>query len=129
MLFGWATLVMGTIAVMTHMAPPRRWRRLLRHVDRLTALSFAARRATTSYVMPAVHRVSRVAGGANCLVRALTTRTLLAAHDRPAQLVFGVRKTPAGSLCAHAWLMFDGVVVEGGATDPYVALPDLGQRV
>src|SRR5262249_48321023 len=103
MLFGWATLVVGTLAVMTRIAPPRRWRRLLWHVERLTALSCATRYVNTRDVLLAVHGASRVAGGANCLVRALTTRTLLAAHDRPAQLVFGVRKTPAGSLCAHAW--------------------------
>ena len=55
---------------------------------------------------------------ANCLVQAMTVRTLLAKHKHPYVMFFGVAKTTDSmsetELYAHAWVTCGGVYVTGG---------------
>lgn len=65
----------------------------------------------------AVRRASRLVPGATCLPRALATRVMLERRGIPNALRFGVAKSAAGELEAHAWIEVDGRVVVGDLPD------------
>jgi hypothetical protein len=59
-----------------------------------------------------------------CLRRAVTLAVLLRRDGRDAEVVIGVRRSPAGELEAHAWLRCDGEepFLESGPTDCFMPL-------
>jgi len=65
----------------------------------------------------AVRRSSRLLPAATCLPQALTTRVMLERRGIPNELLFGVAKSDAGALEAHAWVEVDDEVVVGRLRD------------
>src|SRR3990172_4864796 len=53
----------------------------------------------------------------SCLIKALAAQMLLARQAYLTTLRLGVRLTPDGKLCAHAWLEREGAVVIGQLPD------------
>ncbi|MEO6802787.1 MAG: lasso peptide biosynthesis B2 protein [Granulicella sp.] len=75
-------------------------------------------------IAPAIHALdksSRRLPFANCLIRALALRMLLARRDIATELHIGARKDEQGQFAAHAWLTCNGTILVGGddATDLY----------
>jgi Transglutaminase-like superfamily len=71
----------------------------------------------------AVRASSRFVPGATCLTQALTAQALLARSGYESRLEIGVTKDEAGRFRAHAWVVFAGAIVIGGAeADRYVPL-------
>src|SRR5690348_2585800 len=122
---------MTFVAIAVRVWQRRFWRRLLRQAEGLSSALPLLRSAGTADVLLAVGRAGRVVPhGSNCLVRALTARTLMAPAAQAPQIVVGVRKTADGGLQAHAWLYCNGaLVMGGGAPEAYEPLPDLGHRL
>ena len=75
----------------------------------------------------AVRRSSRLVPAATCLPQALATRVMLERRGVANALRFGVAKSEAGVLEAHAWVEVDDVVVVGDLGDlaRFHRLPDL----
>ena len=51
---------------------------------------------------------------ANCLVRAVALRMLLARREIATEVHIGARKDEQGQFAAHAWLTYNGIIVVGG---------------
>ena len=75
----------------------------------------------------AVRRSSRLVPAATCLPQALATRVMLERRGVANALRFGVAKSEAGVLEAHAWVEVDDVVIVGDLGDlaRFHRLPDL----
>ena len=75
----------------------------------------------------AVSVAQRLVPDATCLCQALATEALLAQGGHPAELRFGVIKTDAGRLSAHAWVESEGHIVIGDLRQlsSYAPLPPL----
>src|SRR5690242_3056828 len=75
----------------------------------------------------AVSTARRLVPRASCLCQALVTEALLAQGGYPAELRFGVVKTDADRLSAHAWVESEGRIVIGDLQDlsGYAPLPPL----
>src|SRR5947209_3720997 len=96
-----ALTIMSIAIVVTRMLPYERCRRVAR---RLSRLGHRGDMLATSprLIVRAVDTASRILpGGANCLVRAITGRALMARHGLESELVIGVAKSPAGTLESH----------------------------
>jgi hypothetical protein len=68
-------------------------------------------------IAPAIHaldRSSRRLAFANCLIRALALRMLLAQRDIATDLHIGARKDEHGEFAAHAWLTYNDIILVGG---------------
>ncbi len=64
---------------------------------------------------------------ATCLVRAIAGQAFLARHGHQTDLRIGVLKDETEKrVKAHAWLESQGMVLLGGAVEPYTAFPTLG---
>jgi hypothetical protein len=64
----------------------------------------------------------RLGRSSTCLVRALVAELVLGANDGPVTLTIGVKRTPTGTLEAHAWVTRQGRVVLGATSDHYIPL-------
>jgi hypothetical protein len=64
----------------------------------------------------------RLGRSSTCLVRALVAELVLGANDGPVILTIGVKRTPTGTLEAHAWVTRQGRVVMGATSDHYIPL-------
>lgn len=83
---------------------------------------------TREQIRWAIAHASRVVPKATCLPQALAAESLLARSGLPAELHIGVRKTPDGTLEAHAWVESNGRIVVGDlpwGLDGYTRLPKL----
>ena len=129
LLFARASLVMATVVVMVRLLPYGAWRRLSLALGRVREGADAG--TAPDAIVRAVDRASRVVpGGANCLVRALTTRRLLARHGLSSTLVLGVAKGSACELRAHAWLQQNGRILVGGqGGEGFLPMPDVDGRL
>jgi hypothetical protein len=67
----------------------------------------------TDRIIWAVNKASLVVPGSNCLVRALTTHTLMKQSGIPSKLQVGVAKDDRGRLLSHAWVECNNRVVIG----------------
>ncbi len=69
----------------------------------------------------ALEKSTRRAAFANCLIRAVALRMMLARRDIATDLHIGARKDEQGEFAAHAWLTWNGTILVGGgdATDLY----------
>ncbi|NYF78403.1 lasso peptide biosynthesis B2 protein [Granulicella arctica] len=70
-----------------------------------------------SEIAPAIHALeksSRRLTFANCLIRALALRMLLASRNIPTDLHIGARKDEQGQFAAHAWLTHNDTILIGG---------------
>ncbi len=68
-------------------------------------------------IAPAIHALdksSRRLAFANCLIRALALRMLLASRDIATDLHIGARKDEHGQFAAHAWLTCNDTILVGG---------------
>jgi len=68
-------------------------------------------------IAPAIHALdksSRRLAFANCLIRALALRMLLAHRDIATDLHIGARKDEQGQFAAHAWLTYNDIILVGG---------------
>jgi hypothetical protein len=64
---------------------------------------------------------------ATCLVQAMAGQVFLARHGHQTDLRIGVLKDQSEKrVKAHAWLESQGLVLLGGAVEPYIAFPTLG---
>jgi hypothetical protein len=73
--------------------------------------------ALPSEIAPAIHALdksSRRLTFANCLIRALALRMLLARRDIPTEVHIGARKDEQGQFAAHAWLTYNDTILVGG---------------
>jgi hypothetical protein len=73
--------------------------------------------ALPSEIAPAIHALdksSRRLAFANCLIRALALRMLLARRDIATDLHIGARKDEHGQFAAHAWLTYNDTILVGG---------------
>lgn len=69
---------------------------------------------SVGFIVRAVKAASRYTpGGAMCLVRALTTQSLLGRYGYPHELRIGVARNAANGLEAHAWIEYKGQVIIG----------------
>jgi hypothetical protein len=59
-----------------------------------------------------------------CLIRALVAELVLDSNDGPVSLTIGVRRTAAGTLEAHAWLVREDRVLIGATAGEYAPLVD-----
>jgi hypothetical protein len=69
-------------------------------------------------IAPAIHALdksSRRLAFANCLIRALALRMLLARRDIATELHIGARKDEYGGFAAHAWLTCNDTILVGGS--------------
>lgn len=83
---------------------------------------------TREQIRWAISHAQRVVPRATCVPQALAAESLLARGGLPSELNIGVRKTPAGTLDAHAWVVSDGRVVVGDlpwGLEGYTRLPTL----
>jgi hypothetical protein len=95
--------------------PFRVLRRLLPGLAWTLRYRVAGRAVPGARVAWAVEVASRrTVGRATCLVEALVAQVVLAAQGHPSQLQFGVARSEAGGVRAHAWVESDGRVVIGG---------------
>jgi hypothetical protein len=64
---------------------------------------------------------------ATCLVRALTGQVLLLRAGHPSELRIGVARGEAGKMEAHAWIVYQGMVIIGNRQDlsRYMPFPTL----
>lgn len=62
----------------------------------------------------ALDKSSRRLAFANCLIRALALRMLLASRDIATELHIGARKDEQGEFAAHAWLTCNDTILVGG---------------
>jgi hypothetical protein len=119
------SITMAAFVVAVRILPFAAWRRHVRpqHGVRRADASF---RVSASQIIRAINGASVVVpGGGNCLVRALTARSILARYGYAATLRFGVIKRAPGELRAHAWLECDGETLVGQyGKDAYAPLPD-----
>lgn len=72
-------------------------------------------------IAPAIHALdksSRRLPFANCLIRALALRMLLARRDIATELHIGARKDETGQFAAHAWLTYNDIILVGGDDAP-----------
>jgi hypothetical protein len=68
-------------------------------------------------IAPAIHALdksSRRLPFANCLIRALALRMLLARREIATELHIGARKDENGQFAAHAWLTYNDIILVGG---------------
>ncbi|MBW4477282.1 MAG: lasso peptide biosynthesis B2 protein [Tolypothrix brevis GSE-NOS-MK-07-07A] len=74
-----------------------------------------------------VNAVSRYMPGVKCLARALTTQVLMSRYGHSCELRIGVAKGEKGTLEAHAWVEYQGLIVIGNLTDlsRFMPLPSL----
>ena len=73
--------------------------------------------ALPAEIAPAIHALdksSRRLPFANCLIRALALRMLLASRDISTDLHIGARKDEQGAFAAHAWLTYKDTILVGG---------------
>ncbi len=65
-----------------------------------------------------------------CLIKALTTKVLLARQGYQSSLNIGVTKSEKGHLDAHAWVESEGRIVIGGLKDlsRYAPLPPINEE-
>jgi hypothetical protein len=87
-----------------------------------------------SEIAPAIHALdksSRRLTFANCLIRALALRMLLAHRDIATDLHIGARKDEHGQFAAHAWLTYNETILVGGddAKDLYRELVGSGHAL
>jgi hypothetical protein len=85
-------------------------------------------------IAPAIHALdksSRRLAFANCLIRALALRMLLAHRDIATDLHIGARKDEQGQFAAHAWLTYNDIILVGGdnAKDLYRELVGSGHAL
>lgn len=76
-----------------------------------------------------IDTAARLVPGATCLTKALAAQLLLVRSGYQSQMRIGVAKDDRGQFVAHAWLISNGRIVVGGASEDlqrYVALTDLG---
>jgi hypothetical protein len=75
----------------------------------------------------AVNAVSRYMPGVKCLARALTTQVLMSRYGHSCELRLGVAKGEKGTIKAHAWIEYQGLIVIGNLTDlsRFMPLPSL----
>src|SRR5512144_2141944 len=93
--------------------PYDRLRRLLATMAPARPRADAADRATVERIGWAVSEVGAVVPSATCLTRALAAEWLLNRLGQPSDLRFGVAKSEAGGIEAHAWLESAGTIVVG----------------
>jgi hypothetical protein len=75
-----------------------------------------------------IDTAARLIPGATCLTKAFAAQLLLARSGYQSQMRIGVARDAQGQFIAHAWLISNGRVVVGGASEDlqrYVALTDL----
>lgn len=72
------------------------------------------RKGTVIHTLRAVDRVARLIPDASCLTQSIAGQALLSWQGIPSRISMGVMKTPDGSLEAHAWLVWNEVVVLQG---------------
>ncbi len=81
------------------------------HLDTQTTPSI---KATVAAAVTAIDKTSHRLAFANCLIRAVALRMLLARRDIPTELHIGARKDEHGEFAAHAWLTFGDAILVGG---------------
>lgn len=86
-------------------------------LDRSSGAADAVVASLPPEIAPAIHALdksSRRLPFANCLVRAVALRMLLARRDIATELHIGARKDEQGQFAAHAWLTYDDTILVGG---------------
>jgi hypothetical protein len=124
-----ALVSMATIVVAMRLLPYNKWRGLAVASGRVRRSDPSV--VSAQQVVRAMESASRfVPGGANCLVRALTTRMLMARYCMSSTLRMGVAKTLDGYLEGHAWLEYQGAVLVGErGREGFAPMPDLEARL
>ena len=69
---------------------------------------------TVNLAVSAIEKSSQRLPFANCLIRAVALRLLLAQRAIPTELHIGARKDERGEFAAHAWLTFGDTILVGG---------------
>ncbi len=126
-----AVVIMGTIALALQLLPYSMWRRWAATTSRVRQGQIGRRAISTDALVRAIDTAGRVIPrGTNCLVRALTARTLMASYGLPTILSLGVAKASDGALAGHAWLKYQGHVLIGErGMEGSSELPDLEGRL
>lgn len=108
------------------------WRIAYRVLGQATSprAGFAQAPAQTGRARGVAHRVTRLADRlpwtSTCLVRALAGVLLLRRRGmRDGAIRLGCRRNADGSLAAHAWLIWRGVIVMGGPEQDFQTIADL----
>lgn len=79
-----------------------------------------SRQHTVASIVWAVRHTSRLVPKATCLTQSLVVRLLLARSGHDSRIRIGVSNSNDGKFEAHAWVLYDGLIVIGG-TDESVA--------
>ena len=86
------------------------------------ALSCEAQ-AVCNRVSAAIARSRRIVPWrSDCLVQALAARAWLDRRGIPSALSIGVKKAPAGTVDAHAWLKCGPITITGGRVEEFISL-------
>ena len=103
-----------------------------RHVDAATRTPVATRKRPPEFATHTVWAAERVGGwllkDRACLTQALAARWLLSRAGYPSEVRIGGRRDETGAFKAHAWLVYEGRVVVGGAnsTQTYAEMAPIG---
>lgn len=107
------------------------------------ALTFSTYRNIERHVAPAAPRTNGVGAGriawavrhmaplvpgATCLTQALAAQHMMHKAGKASTIRIGVKQGDDGQVAAHAWLVWDGKVVIGGASEDlsrYTSIADL----
>lgn len=92
------------------------WRLITRKTEKRSCLQ-CAELVAESKVVWAIKTANRYIPRTTCLAQALAAQLLFSHYGHSTRLYFGVAKSSAGKLLAHAWVESRGEVVIGGLAD------------
>lgn len=79
--------------------------------------SISPRPQTVASIVWAVRHTSRLVPAATCLTQSLVTRFLLAQNGHESKIRIGVASGEDGKFEAHAWVLYDGIIIIGGSDE------------
>ncbi len=77
----------------------------------------SSQKHTVASIVWAVRHTSRLVPKATCLTQSLVVRLLLARSGHDSKIRIGVSNSDDGKFEAHAWVIYDGLIVIGGSDD------------
>ncbi|MEL7198555.1 MAG: lasso peptide biosynthesis B2 protein [Pseudomonadota bacterium] len=104
-----------------------KYKRLSKSIS-VTAVETVPQTPTPGAIAWAIKNTARIVPFASCLTQALALQHMLGKRGEKAVIRVGVRTTDAGRIMAHAWVIFQGVILIGGPQsniDRYVVMTDL----
>lgn len=98
--------------------PFRYMRRFIDNTNRMNHKTLRGEATSADRLAGSVIHASRcVAGGQNCLLRAMSLHYILQRGGYSSELHIGVNRPEEGGLAAHAWVENEGIVLIGDLAD------------